>query len=208
MLFPKISSPFKRYTEGSNRNKLIIDSWSCEEFKELRSLQWLWTEKIDGMNLRIIWDGYRVTFAGRTDRAQIPGDLLNKLNELFPEELLEQTFGASEVILFGEGFGAGIQSGGNYSQTKDFILFDIKIGDFWLLRDKQREIAASLGINIVPVRLIGSVWDAINMVSDPDFCSVWSGVSPEGLVGVTSLGLLNRAGNRIAMKIKVCDFAD
>ena len=64
--------------------------------------------KIDGTNIRILWDGHRVTFAGRTDNAQIPAELTNRLFELFGgevnEELFEQKFGDMPVMLVGEGY--------------------------------------------------------------------------------------------------------
>ena len=47
-------------------------------------------------------------FAGRTDNAQIPAELTNRLFELFGgeqnEQLFEQKFGNMAVMLVGEGY--------------------------------------------------------------------------------------------------------
>ena len=89
-LYPKIESPFKRYTDGPNRNKFIAGEWTRPEFAMLRRLDWLWTEKIDGTNIRVMWDGHKVRFGGRTDDAQMPTFLMSTLVDMFPEELMEQ----------------------------------------------------------------------------------------------------------------------
>src|SRR5688572_17144881 len=126
--YPKIESPFKRFTDGPNRNKFDFTQWARPEFDVLRNQDWEWTEKIDGTNVRVIWDGHKVSFGGRTDAAQMPVFLLQKLQDLFPEELMEQAFQNTEVVLYGEGYGAKIQKGGgNYRQDQSFILFDVKV---------------------------------------------------------------------------------
>lgn len=103
----KIDTPFERDTEGTK--KLIEGKFRNETVKYLKNNTWLCSEKIDGTNIGIVWDGHKVSFQGRTERAQIPAPLVNKLNELFGgtvnEELFEQKFGEMPVILYGEGYG-------------------------------------------------------------------------------------------------------
>ena len=52
-------------------------------------------------------------FKGRTDRADIPKHLLNKLNELFNKEKLIELFNLNEkktkITIYGEGYGMKIQ---------------------------------------------------------------------------------------------------
>ena len=38
-------------------------------FEYLKDLKWQGFEKLDGTNVRIYWDGYRVSTHGRTDNA-------------------------------------------------------------------------------------------------------------------------------------------
>lgn len=201
-LYPKIESPYKRFTEGPRRNKFDYTQWSKPEFMALSGLDWAWTEKIDGTNIRVIWDGHKVTFGGRTDDAQTPMTLLSKLQELFPEELLEQVFGGAEATLYGEGYGAKIQKGGGlYRPDQSFILFDVKVGKWWLELENVQKIAGGLGIQSTPVMAVANVLDAVTLVTKglkSSFGDFWA----EGIVGRAPWGMLTRSGERIVMKIK------
>lgn len=206
--YHKISGPFTRHTSGPDKNKVIPWSWSSEEFGFLKDVDWNFTEKIDGTNIRVIWDGFKPEFRGRTDNAQFPPKLYQKLQEMFPEEVLEQTFQDKKVILFGEGYGANIQKGGGlYRKEPSFILFDVLVGDWWLRYDDVVEISESLGIDVVPPAYVGTLTNAILELSDR---KVYSKVSEEakeaeGWVGTPSVPLLARSGKRIIVKLKSCD---
>jgi hypothetical protein len=205
--YPKISGPFRRHTDpGPLRNQLIWGDWTMPEFGALAGVNWSWTEKVDGTNVRIFWDGHRVAFGGRTDAAQIPTSLLTALDDMFPEELLEQTFNRQEVTLYGEGYGAKIQkAGGNYRPDQSFTLFDVRIDRWWLERDNVTGIAKSLGITAVPERMdIRTVGEALEAVA-AGVTSAYGDFPAEGLVGTAPCGLLTRAGGRIQMKVKHTD---
>lgn len=207
--YPKIDTIFKRDVEGTK--KLIENSFRDPAVEYLKDSIWEFTEKIDGTNIRIMWDGHKVTFGGRTDRAQIPAPLMNQLNEMFGgntnEELFEQTFGEKEVILFGEGYGPGIQKGGAYRKDVSFILFDVKIGEMWLERKDVEDIAKTFGIDVVPVVFYGPISAAVEYVKKKPTTLIPGGTAQmEGVVGRNPAGLLNRKGERIIVKIKVCDF--
>jgi len=205
-LYPKIHSPFKRHTEGPQRNNLDPTRWARPEFQLLAGLRWEWTEKVDGTNVRVIWDGYKVTFGGRTDNAQMPATLLTVLRELFPETLLEQQFGASPAVLYGEGYGAKIQNGGRYRPDQGFVLFDVKVGEWWLLRDAVEDVAAKMSLDVVPIQMRGSIEAAIEAVSE-GIVSAWDvSLTAEGLVGRPPLGITARDGDRLMVKVKTEDF--
>lgn len=204
--YPKIYGPYLRHTEGPDRNKLIEGAWSRPEIGYLAEFEWEFTEKVDGTNIRVHWDGHKVEFGGRTDRAQIRADLFAELQRLFPEELFEQHFQDTMVTLYGEGYGAGIQKGGgNYRAAPGFVLFDVRVGDWWLLRENVVDVGINLGVDVVPLTLIGTIADGIKVVRE-GLRSDWGAFPAEGLVGVTSAGLLDRAGNRVMVKIKAADF--
>lgn len=205
MLYPKIYSPFQRHHEGPLRNKLDLHAWLRPEFELLKGMPWEWTEKVNGTNVRVIWDGHKVRFGGRTDDAQMPIKLLDALRELFAEELLENQFGSNPATLYGEGFGPGIQSGGNYRQDVGFVLFDVMVGSWWLLRDNIVDVASKLGIDVVPLVIIGNIPAAIKMVTS-GLTSSWGNFPAEGLVGKPPLGLMGRDGDRLMLKIKTKDF--
>lgn len=204
--YPKVVGPYNRYTDGPKRNKLIEGSWATPTLDYLQDARWIFTEKVDGTNIRVHWDGHKVTFGGRTESAQIPAKLIARLIELFTEELFEQAFAETEVILFGEGHGAGIQKGGgNYSPVPDFVLFDVKVGEWWLQRPDVEDVATKLGLRVVPVVLTGTLHDAIKTVRT-GLTSAWGDFPAEGVVGVPEVGLLDRAGRRVMVKVKRQDF--
>jgi len=203
--YPKIYGPYARYTAGPDKNKFIVGLWARPEFGYLADCWWLFTEKVDGTNIRIHWDGHRSTYGGRTRNAQLPAPLVTWLNQNLPEELFEQAFGPNAATLYGEGYGAGIQSGGKYQQTQQFVLFDVQVGDWWLQRDAVLDVAMKLGITCVPVVYTGTLSEAIRLVEE-GVTSRWGDFLAEGIVGVPSANLLTRAGERIMVKIKTKDF--
>lgn len=203
--YPKIRSPYKRHTTGPDRNRFIEGTWTDPALSYLQDANWLFTEKVDGTNIRVHWDGHKVLFGGRTDRAQLPVKLIQMLLEMFPEELFEQAFDTQAVTLYGEGYGAGIQKGGgNYRSDVGFILFDVLVGDWWLLRPDIEDVAAKLGVDTVPVVASGTLHDGIALVKT-GLRSHWGDFNAEGVVGVPEAGLLDRGGRRITVKIKTKD---
>jgi hypothetical protein len=207
--YHKIETVYERDTTGTK--KLIEGQFRNPTVDYLKHLYWEWTEKIDGTNIRVHWDGHQVSFGGRTDNAQIPAPLVNRLNDLFGGEtnaqLFEQKFGETEVTLFGEGYGAKIQKGGGLykSDGVDFILFDVRIGDVWLHRYSVEDIAAAFNIDVVPIVLRGDIDNAVKFVKSKPMSTI--GTAPmEGLVGRPMEELRDRRGNRIIVKLKVRDF--
>ncbi|MCK5613321.1 hypothetical protein KAR91_66240 [Candidatus Pacearchaeota archaeon] len=149
-------------------------------------------------------------FGGRTDNAQIPAFLIQRLEELFTTEKLDnaiKTEDADFLTLYGEGYGARIQKGGgNYKYDGvDFILFDILVGGWWLKREDVETVAESLGIKVVPIRGSGTLQTGIELVRN-GMTSMWGDFPAEGLVMKPEIELKTRAGNRIITKIKHKDF--
>jgi ATP-dependent RNA circularization protein (DNA/RNA ligase family) len=208
----KIDTPFERDNDGTK--KLIDGKFRNETVEYLKDNKWLCSEKIDGTNIGVVWDGHKVSFQGRTERAQIPTQLVNKLNELFGgtinEEMFEQKFGEMNVILFGEGYGPKIQKGGGlYRDNVSFILFDVYLSDqnLWLKRDAVEDIAKSFGIDVVDIVLTGTLQEAIDFVKTKPKSHIGT-ANMEGLVCRPTVELLDRMGRRVITKIKVCDFAE
>ncbi len=210
MKYHKIQTMFKR-DPATKYKTLLENEWSEPEFDYLKGNEWIWTEKIDGTNIRVMWDGESRRFGGKTDNAQLYVPLYEKLTELFPLEALSKQFGdePTDVIMFGEGYGAKIQKGGgNYiPDGVGFILFDILIGNVWLRRDTLEEIAECLLIPIVPVIAKGTLQQAAELTRT-GFVSLAAEISimAEGLVLRPSIELKNRMGRRIITKIKHKDF--
>ena len=207
--YPKIETIFSRDTEGTK--KLIFGTYRDETVKYLRFNDWQFTEKIDGTNISVEWDGHAVSFHGRTERAQIPKHLLEYLEKTFltteAEELFEQTYGDKNVILYGEGYGAKIQNGGNYRSDVSFILFDVLIGDNWQEREWVEKTAKMFGIDVVPVVFVGSLEEGVDYVMEHHPSTIGTAMM-EGIVGRPMVEMRDRLGKRIIVKIKWEDFKE
>lgn len=206
--YHKIQTLFKR---DKKTKKIIIGDYSMAEFEFLKDNLWVFTEKVDGTNIRVIWNGESVVFGGKTDDAQIPASLLSRLQELFggmaKKELFKEIFAVKGVCLYGEGYGRKIQEGGElYVPGRvDFVLFDVKIDDWWLERENVEDIAYKLGIKVVPIIGEGTLNDAIEMTKN-GFKSQWGDFIAEGIVAKPKTEFKNRKGERIITKIKHGDF--
>lgn len=174
---------------------------------------------------------FTVAYKGKTDNAQVPKELMNFLKENYPEEKVLSVFGLKKDIpvnewtnykwndvtdiptkytIYGEGYGRKIQkAGGNY--IKDgvgFAVFDVKVGDLYLLTDARDDIANKLGAPIVPFIGYFTLDEAIEFVRKGFKTGLWDNkdMYEEGLVLRTDLGLKNRRGERLITKIKYEDF--
>lgn len=199
--YHKIQSIFKRDERGR-----FTSDYSMPEFEYLKDCEWIGTEKVDGTNIRVMWDGENVKFGGKTDNAQIYVKLYERLVEIFKIDLMKEHF-KEPVCLYGEGYGARIQKGGgNYiSDGVDFVLFDIKCGDWWLKRESLELISNNLEIKIVPIVFRGNLFQAIQKV-ETGFNSQWGPFEAEGLVLKPKIELFNRKKERIITKVKTKDF--
>lgn len=208
--YHKIQTVYKRNPETKFKT-LLEGEFSLPEFEYLKNNVWVFTEKVDGTNIRIMWTGKDIVFGGKTDNTQIPQFLVQRLNERFmtieAKEKFNRKFGEDvNVCLYGEGYGAKIQKGGgNYRQDQDFVLFDVKIGNWWLQRDSVHKIAQYLGIDIVPIIGKGPLIDMVEMTKNA-FNSIWGSFKAEGIVARPETELETRGGHRIITKIKNKDF--
>lgn len=226
--YHKIQTLFKRDMDGSitgKKGKMIRGAWTTPELEYLAGNQWEFTEKVDGTNIRVRlrFDGdeWFTSYAGRTNNAQIPEPLARHLNDAFTDKSLRASGLSGEIVLYGEGYGTKIQGGGKYREDHSFVLFDVKIGDYWLDRENVNDIARNLGIDSVPVLGRGTLLDAIDIVSTGitfddrggvrrwgrnGLNSQWGEFEAEGIVARPVVPLFNRKGERIITKIKAVDF--
>ena len=175
---------------------------------------WQFTEKIDGTNIRCIWKNGTLTFGGKTDNAQIHADLVRWLYENVSAAEMAEIFPDNDAVIYGEGYGAGIQKGGGYSPTKKLIVFDVLVGDkWWLSWENTCDVAAKLGLDVVPFVGEMSLEEATEMVRlgfDSRLQSGHDGKNPkikaEGLVGRTAEALFDKKGHRLIVKLKTKDF--
>lgn len=218
--YPKIKSLYRRQSEKPHA--VLIGEYTDPIFEYLLDTVWVAHEKIDGTNIRIHWDGHRITFGGRTDRAQLPPMLLKFLAETYGtpefEQVIEDVFADQPVTIYGEGYGAGIQKGGRYRPDPSFRAFDLLLGstERWLDPDDLTETLKRLGVPQAPevfrMRLItlaefvrqgaGQSHVAEDESGDPHTL-----VQPEGLVARPLIPLVDQYGKRVMVKLKVSDLA-
>jgi len=175
--YPKIQSVYHRYVDDPHKGKFIIGEWSDPVFEYLKNNIWVWKEKVDGTNIRVqYWGspntpetadsaGYPyVVVKGRTDKAERIEPLYSNIEKMFPPDWFQEHFEPGvDVCLYGEGYGAGIQKGGKYRSDQSFVLFDIKIDDYWWLQnDAIATIAEDGDIDYIPVK-VGQPLISLNM---------------------------------------------
>lgn len=230
MEYPKIETLFAR--DG----KFVVDTSAPKRPVFASINKWHVTEKIDGTNIRVIMTpDSEITIGGRTDRANIPGDLVATLLRLYiPEKmrevlwgpLLEQNGGElpeeslrPTITIFGEGYGAGIQKGGELrakERGKNFrafdVLFEYPDRKFWLDHADIVDVVTKLGGEVVPYLGIWTFDDIVERVKIgvPSVVSRLESGSmnlvAEGVIARPLEQLFDKWGNRIILKLKTKDF--
>lgn len=211
--YPKIETLYERDNDGTHR--LIEGKFRNSAMEYLKDNYWIGTEKIDGMNIQVVWNGDGIEIYGRSERAQIKNDLMDLLKEVFAsneaEELMEQMFGNKPMVFYGEGYGAGIQNGGLYGNHKSFILFDVYApeSNTWLEREAVESIGKAFNVPVVPIIVKGTLDVLVKYVkTQPKSQVAENGAYIEGVVARPLVGLYDRRGNRCLVKIKVRDFIE
>jgi len=203
--YPKIQTVYLRDLDNTYKT-LLEGQFARPEFEYLKNNTWIFTEKVDGTNIRVTWNRASVEFAGKTDRADIPKVLREKLQEMFAPEVF-LAWEAPSLTLYGEGYGAKIQKGGGtyLPDGCSFMLFDVMIDGLWLERHNVEDIAHKLKIDVVPIVGQGTLFDAVEMVKS-GYASRLRKTPPEGLVMRPKVEMLDRRRTRIITKVKTHDF--
>lgn len=222
MKYQKINTCFLR----DANNVIMPNHFTSKVFDTLKDLKWEGTEKVDGTNTRIELRKSNgvitAKLSGKTDNAQIPVLLVEKMNSIIASIDFNAVFpdmeDGAEITIFGEGYGYNIQSGGRYTikgeidknskSLVDFILFDVRVGNFWLNRKSCEDIAKKMKVKIVPIVGYFTIKEACDFVKKgyKSLIAADKDLIAEGLVLRTTDGLLFRNGERIITKIKYKDF--
>lgn len=209
--FQKIDSPFRRDPENP---RLLSDQWRNPTIGMLAGFPiWEATEKLDGTNIRIGWDGYRITFGGRTDNADTSKVLLDALDATFRADGIEEWFeekfpvgpnGESpEVVLYGEGVGPGsVKGASKYAKESSFIGFDVSVGEKYLAPSSVREIFKILGVPTAPVLAENVTLDSLIDTVRGGLTSTYGDFVAEGVVARTVESLYDQRGSRLIVKLK------
>lgn len=231
--YPKTENLFNR---DPDTHKLIESELRVPAFDQIK--YWHVTEKIDGTNMRVIYcpDVHKVEIRGRSDRANIPGDLLKYMQDIFTVENLSAQFDefmqkegqeGSCVTIYGEGYGPGIQkSGGNYAPSKRFRMFDIMYCwrgpaygeglNSWAAQETVEMLADGLGALQAPVIFDSAdLWELVDFVKHlnhshtafEDYPEQYANSQAEGIIARSDPYLFTHRGSRVMFKLKVDDLA-
>lgn len=205
--YPKIETLWDR---DDKTHRVIPGAFRLPHFKVIN--QWRVTEKIDGTNVRVgIVDKDHLDIRGRTDKAQMPLPLVQHLQGHLSAEKMLEVFDTLNFTLYGEGYGAGIQKGGIYSDTQRFVLFDVIVGGWWLRWADVLDVAEKLGLHTVPCAVVDGFFphnksELRDMVSKME--PLHSEIDRvEGVVVRSDPQMFTRKGDRVAWKLKFKDFA-
>ena len=201
MEYPKIETLFERDGNFKVTAKLRNQSYGIIK-------TWQFTEKIDGTNIRLIWNDGKFSIGGRTGNAQLPADLIQSLYEKIDINKFKEIFPETNVVVYGEGYGAGIQKGGAYSETKQFVVFDVLVdGKWWLIWENTCNVSNKLSLKTVPFLGEYTLEEGISIARN-GFTSklAISNIAAEGIVGRTTETLYDKKFNRMIIKLKTKDF--
>lgn len=222
MEYPKINALYKRWRKDLDQIETLPKDkkygdfkdgeFAQQEFEYLFKNQWIWSEKLDGTNIRIYanWseeDGIHIfEVKGKNEDSSIPKNLLNWINNWIDKnaQIITDLFAGESIVLYGEGVGTKIQKVGHNFGEQHFKLFDVYINGFWLQKDNVEDIADKLSLD-TPTTWIGTIQDAIDKVKTLPKSS-FGNFTIEGYVGQPLIRLNDAKQKRIATKIKVCDF--
>ncbi len=208
--YHKIQTVYKRDLKTKHKT-LLEGQFSLPEFEYLANNRWRFFEKVNGVNMRVLpgtgWNPFN--FMGKTDDAQMIPALNDALQNLFYpkiEQFMNLFDGNFNVCLYGEGYGACVRKGsGLYRPTPGFVLFDVKVDEWWLSRENVVDVAQKLEIDVVPEFGSGTLFDMVEHARQ-GITSAWGDFQAEGLVGIPETALCTRGGERIITKIKCSDF--
>lgn len=202
--YHKINAIYKRHDK-----KLVEGEYSQKEFTLLANNRWIFSEKVAGTNIRIHFDGEKVTFLGRNNNSHIPPHLLERLETLFKiEDVAKYVYPG--CILCGEGFGERIEEplGSQYNPDHaDFILFDVIAMDGkYCDRSIVEKIAQNFNIQAVPLVFSGTLDEAVAYIKEKPASKIAENVVMEGIVGTPEGDFLTGRGERIVVKLRLDDF--
>lgn len=168
-------------------------------------------EKIHGSSCHIAWkDGTVRFFSGGANHEAFV--------KIFDADALKRSFeelGQPEVVIFGEGYGGKMQGmSATYGKELKFVVFDIKVGAYWLDVPTMATFADTyFGLDVVEWEKIPTIIEAIDAARDkPSAQAVKNGCGDdkprEGIVLRPPIEVRKNNGDRIIAKHKGDEFKE
>lgn len=174
-------------------------------FKELYAM-----EKIHGTSAHILYKDKKVHyFSGGAKYEHFVG--------LFDEQSLYTKFddmGRDKIVIYGEAYGGKMQGmSGTYGKEMKFVVFDVKIDDYWLSVPQAEEVAKTFGLEFVHYVKIPADIESINRERDADSVQairngMGEGKKREGIVLRPLVDWRKNNNQRVIAKHKREDFSE
>lgn len=174
-------------------------------FKRLYAL-----EKLHGTSANI-------SFTNGTVNLFSGGEKYERFAALFDKQKLKEKFeelGLDKIHVYGEAIG-GKQQGMSktYGPDLKFVVFDIKISDYWLEVPKAAELADKLGLEFVHYEEVSTDMESLNFQRDKDSTQairngMGGGHIQEGVVLRPLIETYTKTGDRIIAKHKRDEFRE
>jgi len=212
--YPKLETLYDR------KDDFTVDITKVRKDEFLVIKRWVISEKVDGTNIRIgLSPEGKVSIGGKTDDAQIPTSIISFVRD--HENLIPPAFKKNEdtglypdVVIYGEGYGQKINSGGGYRNDVSVIIFDVVVDGWWLTRENVADVARKIGMDMTPD--VGIVSKFPENASD--ITSILGGENSvvaktsgkervaEGIVARTDPPVYFKNGTPVMWKLKYSDF--
>lgn len=165
------------YKFNADTKKYIRGEFAYPALEYLKDLKWIATEKYDGTNTRVYWDGYKVSFYGRGNRSEFSDKMKALYNNVFEnaEIIFEQNFSHAdgspkEVTLFMETYGGKIQGAKNrkwYNEKEESLIgFDVMIDGKYIDRAEIKSVFDLFNIPSVELKEYNNLQEIIDEVEE------------------------------------------
>ena len=209
-VYSKIPALYKR--DGDNPRSVLVGIYKDRHVEALANYPvWTVTEKLDGANTRLHWNGTEVRVGSRRTW-QHQANIVDAIEAAHPhlEAMFEQNFEGDDVdvTVYGEAIGAGVQKGGAYGDKIRFVAFDVTVGGRYLKNRDARDVVWQLGLDFVEARgrlvSVTDVWAEMSGGGDLPY-STYRERQPEGYVLRTVPEMYKANGDRIMVKLTYRD---
>jgi Rnl2 family RNA ligase len=177
-----IKTKFKKYNsiDNSYREKTLFKIKTVVPSDEV----WIVTEKLHGVNFSIWYDGHEIKYARRSGFIKenenfYNYDIIKNRYETMVEGLYEYNDHINELVLYGELIGGSyphpnveklniktIQKGVFYTNTIDFVIFDIMVNGKYLSYYEMNDLLWATQFKTVPYLFSGTLKDCLEYPND------------------------------------------
>lgn len=211
MKYHHIDAPTKQddeYGREHHKRILSLNDFRTPLLEYLSDKPWIMKRKLDGENLRIMWDGEQALWNGKSDNFQCSSALTDYMNNTFLEEIFEEKFGRDKrVYIFGEHMGPKSQGNELGLGNSECVIYDVKVNGTWLKPMDIISVAGYFGCKTC-YDFMGNIPMDLSKTLSEYIAEVSLGIYEdwEGIVCVPLVECCYPTGERVICKIKNKDY--